>query len=68
MGNTANRIRLCEDILAIIDRRRRETGDPCLGSAIERLILDTQFRELEQDIFDHPGAIEPWLIRRRAGQ
>jgi len=58
-------MRLCEDILAIIDRRRRETGDPGLGSAIERMILDSQFRELEQDIFERPGAIEPWLVRQR---
>jgi len=65
-AETANRMRLCEDILAIIDRKRKETGDPCLGSGIERMILDTQIRELEQDIFENPGAFEPWLERRRA--
>jgi len=61
-------MRLCEDILAIIDRRRTETGDAFLGSGIERVILDMQVQELEQDILEHPGAIEPWLVRQRRGQ
>jgi len=67
-NETANRMRLCEDILAIIDRKRKETGDSRLGSGIERMILDTQIRELEQDIFENPGPFEPWLVRRRAGE
>lgn len=68
MSSTADRMRLCEDILAIIDRRRAETGDVFLGSGIEKIILDMQVHELEQDILEHPGAIEPWLIRPRHGQ
>jgi hypothetical protein len=66
MGNTADRMRLWEDLLAVIDRRRSETGDPLLGSNIERLILDCQIQELERDIAQDPGAFEPWLVRRRA--
>jgi hypothetical protein len=64
-SNAAERMQLWQDLLALIDRRRAETGDPLLGSAIERVILDTQIRELEQDILENPGAMEPWLVRRR---
>ena len=65
MNNAKERMALCEEILALIERKRTETGDPFLGSAIERVVLDAQIRELEQDIFEDPGAFEPWLIRRR---
>ncbi len=68
MSNTADRLELCEAILALIDRKRAETGDPSLTVTIERVVLDAQFRELEQDILENPGAIEPWLIRRRRGE
>ncbi len=64
-NNVADRMKLWQDLLALIDRRREETGEPLLGSAIERAILDIQFRELEQDIYEDPGAFEPWLVRRR---
>jgi hypothetical protein len=67
MSSTADRLKLWEDLLDLIDRRRNETNDPLLGSAIEKVILDSQFRELEQDILEDPGAFEPWLIRRRSG-
>ncbi len=65
MSKTADRLKLWEDLLTLIDRKRAETGDPLLGSAIERAILDMQIKELEQDIFEDPGAFEPWLVRRR---
>lgn len=68
MNNTSARLEMCEAILALIDRKRQESGDPSLGTAIERVVLDSQFRELEYDILDDPGAIEPWLIRRRRGE
>ncbi len=32
---------------------------------LECFILDAQFQELEAEILENPGAIEPWLIRRR---
>ena len=66
MSSSADRMRLWGDLLAVIDRRRVESGDPNLGSAIEKAILDSQIKELEQDIFEDPGAFEPWLVRRRA--
>jgi hypothetical protein len=68
MTNPANRIALCEEILTLIERKRAETGDAGLGSAIEHYILELQVRELETEIFENPGAIEPWLIRLRRGE
>jgi hypothetical protein len=58
-------MKLAEAVLALIEQKRAETGDESLGAAIERVVLDTQFQELEAEILDDPGAIEPWLIRRR---
>lgn len=37
-------------ILAIIDRRRAETGSPDLGAAIERVILRRCLSDLEEDL------------------
>jgi hypothetical protein len=65
MTSTSDRMRFYGEILDLIDRKRTETGDPFLGSAIERLVLDAQVKELEQDIFEDPGAFEPWLLRRK---
>lgn len=68
MSNTADRLQLCEAILALIEQKRAETGDPFLGASIERVVVDTHFQELEREILDNPGPIEPWLIRRRRGE
>ena len=68
MSNAALRLELCEAILSLIGQKRAETGDETLGASIERAVLDTQFQELEQEIQETPGAIEPWLIRRRRGE
>jgi hypothetical protein len=65
MSNAVDRLKLCEAVLALIEQKRTETGDESLGAAIERVILDMQFQDLEADILEDPGAIEPWLIRRR---
>jgi hypothetical protein len=65
MSNAADRLKLCEAVLALIEQKRAETGDQSLGSDIERVVIDSQFRELEQEILEDPGAFEPWLIRRR---
>jgi hypothetical protein len=65
MSNASDRLALGEAVLALIEKRRAETGDESLGAAIERVILDTQVRDLEKDILEDPGAIEPWLVRRR---
>ena len=65
MSNAADRLKLAEAVLALIEQKRSECGDETLGTAIERAVLDIQFRELESEILENPGAIEPWLIRRR---
>ncbi len=65
MSNSRDRLMLCEAILVLIEQKRSETGDESLGASIERVVIDTQFQELETDILENPGAIEPWLIRRR---
>jgi hypothetical protein len=65
MSNAVERMKLCEAVLALIEQRRRETGDPELGAAIERAVLDAQIQELEAEILENPGAFEPWLVRRR---
>jgi hypothetical protein len=68
MSNTTDRLELCAEVLSLIERKRMETGDETLGTSIERVVLDAQFQELEQEIMESPGAFEPWLIRRRRGQ
>ncbi len=65
MSNTADRMKLAEAILALIEQKRAETGDETLGAEIEHVLLDSQFHELESEILENPGAIEPWLVRRR---
>jgi len=68
MSNTADRMSLCNEVLALIERKRLETGDETLGATIERAVLDSQFQEIEAEILENPGAIRPWLIRKRRGE
>ena len=65
MSTVTDRMELCGAVLALIEKKRAETGDETLGASIERAVLDLQFKELESDILENPGAFEPWLIRRR---
>ena len=65
MSTTVDRMKLAEAVLALIEQKRAETGDAALGAFIERAVLESQFQELEAEILENPGAIEPWLIRRR---
>jgi hypothetical protein len=58
-------LKLAGAVLALIEQKRAETGDDSLGADIERVVVDTQFQELEAEILENPGAIEPWLVRRR---
>ena len=41
------RLSRASEVLAVIDRRRTETGDDSIGAAIERRVLDRELRELE---------------------
>ena len=65
MSNAVDRLKLAGGVLALIEQMRMQTGDESLGSDIERVVLEAQVRELEAEILENPGAIEPWLIRRR---
>jgi hypothetical protein len=65
MSTAEDRTKLCGEILALIDQARKDTGDESRGFTIEQAVMDVQFRELEAEILENPGAIEPWLIRRR---
>jgi hypothetical protein len=67
MSNAADRLKLSEAILALIEQKRAETGDPVLGAEIEELLIESQFQELEAEILQNPGAFEPWLVRRYRG-
>ena len=68
MSNAVNRTKLSEAILALIEQQRAETGDAELGVDVESYLIDSQFHELENEILENPGAIEPWLVRRRRGE
>ena len=68
MSTTKDRIELSEAILALIEKKRIQTGDETLGSDIEQVIIESQFQDLEHEILENPGAIEPWLVRRRRNE
>lgn len=65
MSSSTDRLRLYEAILGLIEMKRAETGDPSLAESVESLIIQSQVRDLEQEILEQPGALEPWLVRRR---
>ena len=64
MSTMADRMALDEAVLALIEEKRTQTGDPSLGLDIERVITEAQFSDIEREILDNPGAFEPWLVRR----
>ena len=68
MSNTVRHLELCEAILSLIERKRVETGDATLGSGVERMVIDRQIRELESEVLDNPGAMEPWLVPCRRAE
>ena len=65
MSSARDRMELCEAILGLIEKKRVQTGDPTLGETVEQVILESQFRDIETEILENPGAFEPWLMRRR---
>ena len=67
MSTAKDRLELSKAILALIEKKRIEARDESLGASIERLVVESQFQELEHEILENPGAIEPWLVRRRQG-
>jgi hypothetical protein len=65
MSTAKDRLELSEAILALIEAKRAETQDDTLATAVEEVVIDSQFEDLEKEILENPGAIEPWLVRRR---
>jgi hypothetical protein len=45
-----SRLIMREAILAMIDRRRADTGDPNVGMAAEKQVLDLELRDLERAV------------------
>jgi hypothetical protein len=67
MSTAATRLELYEAILSLIERKREECGDERLGANIERVVLSTQFQELESEFLENPGPLAPWLVQGRRG-
>ena len=65
MNNAAERIKVAAGLLALIEARRAQADDPNLGAGMEHAMIEGHLREIEEDILNDPGAIEPWLVRRR---
>jgi hypothetical protein len=54
MTRIQERMRAGVTVLDVLDRRRAETGDPHLGSTIERALMDNCLSDLEWDLFVNP--------------
>ena len=65
MITTKERLERGARVMAVIERRRTETGDPRLGAGIERFILTRELNELTEEILMDPGAMERLLVRRK---
>ena len=63
--NTKDRLERAVRALAVVERRRSETGDTKLGAGLERFIVRRELRELEQEILENPGPLEVFLVRRK---
>jgi hypothetical protein len=64
--STKDRLEQSAKVLEQLDRRREDEGDATVGSAVERFLLELEFRELEADVLADPGALESQLVRLRA--
>ena len=58
MTRIQERLRAGATVLEILDRRRAESGDPCLGSAIEESVVDSCLIDLEWDLFADPPDLQ----------
>jgi hypothetical protein len=63
MKNTVEQMKAAAELMELLDRKREQSGDPCLGSAIERSLLDAHLHAIEDDILADPGALESMLVR-----
>ncbi|MDA1315231.1 MAG: hypothetical protein O2968_18010 [Acidobacteria bacterium] len=48
------RLKKSAEVLTLIDNCRRATGDPRLGVAVERLIVERELHELDQQCSTEP--------------
>jgi hypothetical protein len=67
MSSIAERLQRGGTVLAGLQQKRIETGDPHLGYDIEQSIIGTELRDLEQDILADSGVPTEELVyvRRR---
>jgi hypothetical protein len=67
MRSIAERLQRGVMVLAGLDQKRIETGDPHFGYDVEQSIIGTELRDLEQDILSDPGVPREELVsvRRR---
>ena len=47
--------------MMLLERSRQTSDDPNLGSNIERMIIDRELSELEEEIIGNPGPLAPQL-------
>ena len=59
------RLAICANLLDEIDQHRARTSDQGRGTGIERRIIDRELQEVEEDIYNDPGALAAQLVRVR---
>jgi hypothetical protein len=62
---TKERLMICAELLATIDRNRAFTGDNSVAVGIEQRIIERELRELEREILADPGALEAIFVKDR---
>jgi len=55
------RIQRGAHMISVLEGRRRASGDPNLGSNIERMIIGRELEDLEHEIGLDPGALAPYI-------
>ncbi|MBV6434729.1 MAG: hypothetical protein IANPNBLG_05005 [Bryobacteraceae bacterium] len=49
--------------LGTLERKREEMRSPALGADTEWSLIESELREIEEDILQDPGALEKFLVR-----
>jgi hypothetical protein len=67
MTSIAERLHRGVSVLTELQQKRIEAGDPQLGYDVERSVIETELRDLEQDIVSDTGVPREELVyvRRR---
>ena len=70
MRVTKQRLVKAVSLIALLDNRRNNSNNPHLGSNIERMLIDRELKELENEIIRNPGPLAKLIAttsaRRRA--